>query len=182
MSSTREPIWQSYSTFLHNHLNSELLDWLLEPGSLTARLKANSSSFQVEILAQHWAPAFLSERQSLLIPERQWANVREVRLLCDGKPWVYARTIIPRTSLTGKERSLLSIGTKPLGHLLFEHPHMQRSSFEIAEVRPEHYQFEPSKVGLEDENTTLYGRRSNFFLSGKPLSVSEIFTKHFPFY
>ena len=182
MSSTREPLWQHYSTFLHHHLNPILLDWLLEPSSLTERLKESCSSFRVEILSQRWAPVFLSERQSLGIPEHRWANVREVHLMCDDKPWVYARTIIPRKTLTKKERSLLNIGSKPLGHLLFEHPDMQRSAFELAEVRPEHYQFNHAKVGLEDRNTVLYGRRSIFFLSGKPLSVSEIFTKHFPFY
>lgn len=181
MSSTTEPNWQSYEAFRHRSIQPKLLDWLLEPGSLTARLKQHCQTFQVEVLKQQWSQAFLSERHSLNIPERRWANIREVKLICDGKPWVFARTVIPRATLTGKECSLLSMGTKPLGHLLFQHPQMMRAPFEIAEIKPQHYQFQFAKTGNEKSNTCLYARRSLFFLAGKPLSVSEVFTSYFPY-
>lgn len=181
MSFIDEPNWQYYQKYRQRTLKTELLHWLLEPGSLTVRLKYVCKDFRVEVLTQHWGPVFLSERYQLSIPERQWANIREVKLICDGLPWVFARTIIPRRTLTGMEKKLLVLGNKPLGHILFEHPQMQRSNFEIAEIKPLHYQFQKARTGLEDETTTLYGRRSVFFLSGKPLLVSEVFTKHFPY-
>lgn len=182
MSFIQEPHWQNYQKFRHKSINPERLDWLLDPGSLTMRLKNYCRNFRVEVLSQQWGAVFLSEGHQLGIPERQWANIREVKLLCDDVPLVFARTIIPRATLTGLERKLLTIGNKPLGQLLFDHPDMRRSTFEIAEIKPQHYQFQKARTGLEDNKTLLYGRRSVFFLSGKPLSVSEIFTRHFPFY
>jgi chorismate lyase len=41
---------------------------------------------------------------SLRLPLR--ALIREVHLLCDDRPWVFARTIIPISTLRGRERRL----------------------------------------------------------------------------
>jgi chorismate lyase len=52
--------------------------------------------------------------------------LREVYLLCDGVPWVYARTAIPRETLTGRHRRLAYLKTRPLGAMLFADPGMAR--------------------------------------------------------
>lgn len=178
-----EPHWYSYRTLKRQNklIRPELLSWLLEPSSLTVRLKQHCQHFRVEVLAQYWGRVFLSEGRQLGVPEWRWANIREVKLICDGAPWVFARTIIPRATLTGTERKLLTLGNKPLGQLLFNHPHMQRSEFELAEIKKPHYHFQKARTGLENDKTVLYGRRSLFFLSGKPLSLTEVFTSGFPY-
>ncbi len=180
MSILKEPKWQKYQVFLHQTLSNSLKDWLLEPGSLTARLIANSDHFEVKLLRQGFGKPFMSEYQSLNILPNRFANIREVLLICDGKPWVFARTIIPVSTLCGKEKALLKLGTTSLGHLLFQYPDVQRSPFEIAQVLPEHYQYQRASQ-IKSQKNILYARRSVFEINGKPLSVSETFTEHCQF-
>jgi len=88
--------------------------------------------------------------------------IREVELICLGEIWVRARSIIPVDTLSGKERELRVLGNRPLGAYLFKSKSMQRHKLELAAFH------------LRGEGK-IYGRRSIFRLSGKPLLVSELF-------
>ena len=55
-----------------------------------------------------------------------WAWIREVQLLGDGQPWVFARTLIPADTLRGRGRRLTRLGTRPLGEVLFTDPGVRR--------------------------------------------------------
>ncbi len=87
--------------------------------------------------------------------------VREVALCIRNQPVVLARSVIPRSTLTGAERQLLVLNTKPLGEFLFSHKHMSRSKIEV-------------KKGTVNQQA-VWGRRSIFKLNNKPLLVSEFF-------
>jgi len=137
--------------------------WLLDRGSLTQNLKQFAPGrFSVSVLHASFGRASLSESKSLGIPPRQQVYIREVALCIDQKPVVYARSIVPRSSLTGSERQLLFLKNKPLGEFLFRHPHMRRGPIEV-------------KQG-QVNSLPCWGRRSVFFLNEKPLLVSEFFT------
>jgi len=188
---TQEPHWQCYNALSRNKEGIPLLDWLLTSSSLTERLRHHSETFRVQVISHHWRQPFFSERVELNIKPREWASIREVLLICNGEPWVYARTVIPRNTLTGRHKKLLRLGTKPLGQFLFDDPTMKRSPFQLALISPCHYQYQQimhhSKLvtGFTDKippQSFCWGRRSRFYLSGKPLLVSEIFTPFFPFY
>lgn len=137
--------------------------WVYDQGSLTKRLiEASNKQFRVRVTFQGWAVPTVEERCILKVKDRHLALVREVELLCFDKIWVKARSIIPNTTLSGKERQLQSLGNKPLGEFLFKSRGMTRSELEYVSV-------------LSKGDGQVFGRRSTFYLSNKPLLVSELF-------
>ncbi|NJM13556.1 MAG: chorismate lyase, partial [Synechococcaceae cyanobacterium SM1_2_3] len=96
-----------------------LADWLLNSGSLTRRLRLHCQSrFQVRVLGQGWGRPMADEARALGLRLGAWAWIREVQLLGDGQPWVFARTLIPADTLRGRGRRLTRLGTRPLGEVL----------------------------------------------------------------
>lgn len=137
--------------------------WLTDRGSLTQRLvKRSKGNFHVEVVRQYWGVPVLSERKALNMRCRERALIREVRLMGNNTAWVYARSIIPASTLTGRQRILAQMGTKPLGQMLFNDPTMQR---------------EPLQIGCLQlpNNEHAWARRSIFRLENKPLLVCEVF-------
>lgn len=146
--------------------------WLLDRGSLTQRLMALSGGqFRVQVLAQRRAVPRLSERRALGLPPRQLALIREVILRGRDQPWVFARSVLPLASLTGPLRRWRKLDARPLGARLFSYPRLRRGALEIASLRAAAL---PTDIGLTTA-TILWGRRSLFFVHGKPVLVCEIF-------
>ncbi|WP_339897458.1 chorismate lyase [uncultured Gilvimarinus sp.] len=146
--------------------------WLFDDGSLTAKLRKRSAGqLQVQVLRQYWGQPTLSERRTLQLG-RGRALIREVLLLGpNATPWVYARSVFPAASLTGRLRHLRKLDSRPLGGFLFRHRQLGRSPMQIAQLPP-HERLIPPAVQGDD---MLWGRRSTFFLFGKSLLVSEVF-------
>lgn len=153
-----------------------LRDWLLDTGSLTRRVKqACAGRFRVQVEMQGWARPRLDEYRALGLRLGRIALIREVHLLCDERPWVFARTIIPVTTLRGRQRRLAHLGNRPLGAVLFADPRMQRGPVEVVRVPPGSALFAAAVLGLKRRPAEIWGRRSMFRLDGKPLLVSEFF-------
>jgi chorismate--pyruvate lyase len=117
--------------------------------------------FSIKVLHTGFARASLSESHALNIPIREQVYVREVALCVDDQPCVFARSIIPRSTLTGSERQLLLLKNKPLGEFLFKHKAMTRGPIEV-------------KSGRVNSQAS-WARRSIFKVGNKPLLVSEYF-------
>lgn len=160
-------------------LPENLMGWLLDPNSLTARLKSHCQQFRVELLGQRIESCQESEAVSL-IPSGEKVLVREVILFCDDKPQVFARSLLPLSSLTGEEQALANLGTQSLGQVLFNTPSLKREAIEVASFDQSSSVAKMTKqLGLTTYATAneekLWGRRSIFILEGKPLMVSEVF-------
>lgn len=117
----------------------------------------------------------LNEARTLGQRPEAYALVREVYLMCDDKPWVFARTVIPAGTLKGGRRRLANLGKRPLGAVLFADRSMRRSPVEIACLSPGQPLFARAVAPLCVTPEAIWGRRSVFRLSGQPLLVSEIF-------
>lgn len=140
-------------------------NWLLTPGSLTKRLiQATGGDFRIQVLKHEWGYAWPSEQLALGLRNRQRVLIREVAMICQGQPWVAARTLIPAHTLTGPNRRLKSLGETPLGAYLFQCRSLQRSPLQIAPLR--------SSSASAPE---IWGRRSIFYVENRPLLVSEFF-------
>jgi len=156
-------VWRRFRRVPENALPRDRRAWVLDAGSLTKRLiKASQGDFSVRVTFQGWAYPSRDERKVLNVPTRQKALVREVELLCVGKVWVTARSVIPNSTLSGAEKQLQFMGNRPLGAFLFKSKTMKRKPIEIAM---------PRALSLKG----VYGRRSVFLLHNKPLLVSELF-------
>lgn len=155
-------------------INENLLNWLLDPTSLTARLKKHCKKFRVELLGQQITQCSVDEaNEDIAIGEN--ILVREVLLFCDDIPHVFARSLLPLTSLTGKEKELAELGNKPLGQVLFNNPSLLRKCIEVSSFN-ERSTIAPLIKSFALNNTTLlWGRRSIFVLHNKPIMVAEVF-------
>ena len=161
-SALRQQPWLALRPIPHSLLPASWRNWLLDKGSLTLNLKNLAPGrFSVKVLNSLFTRASLSEANALNVPPRQMVYVREVALCIDEKPVVLARSVIPRTTLTGAERQLLFLKNKPLGEYLFTHKRMTRSNIEVKRGQANH--------------RPVWARRSVFRLNHKPLLVSEYF-------
>ena len=160
----------------HLHPSTALRSWLLDSGSLTAKLlKLSQGEFKVQVLRQVHARASRSEALALGIGFNELCLVREVILRGHNQPWVFARSVLPLSSLTGSLRHLRKQGTRPLGAFLFSQPHLKRSPIALALISG-HHAYLPQ--ALEVANP-VWGRRSIFSIDNKPLLVSEVFLPDF---
>lgn len=169
-------LWRLPRTIsLANRPAAGLWRWLLDPASLTQRLQAVCNEFRVEVIRSSWARPTLDELRTLNLRLGQRALIREVHLLCDGKPWVFARTVIPRETLAGKYRRLTRLGNRSLGAVLFADTTMHRAEVHVARLTPTHKLYSCATRSLTSQPRHLWGRRSLFYLRERPLLLSEIF-------
>jgi len=152
--------------------NTLLQRWLLDPDSLTAKLKRHCQTFAVEVLGQR--SGLLRPDEIVWLGEDAPATIREVILCCDGKPWVFARSVFPQSALDAQALQLGQLGNRPLGAHLFSQPDLQRSQIEVSTFAAE------SRVGqlhqcLGYSAQTLWGRRSCFTAAGQQVLVAEVF-------
>jgi chorismate--pyruvate lyase len=155
-------------------LNENLLSWLLDPGSLTARLSQCCARFSVEVIGQEIQPCSIEESTSDINAAEQ-VLVREVLLYCDDVPQVFARSLLPLKSLTGEEQQLAHLGNQSLGQVLFSNKNLYRKCIEVSAFSQNSA---VSKLALQLElppRKELWGRRSTFMLHDKPLMVAEVF-------
>jgi chorismate--pyruvate lyase len=152
--------WLSDSQ-LKTHLKKQnILEWLNEEGSITAKISSDSK-FKLEILSDDLGIAEDEEYLALDIASEE-VRIREVVLYGDLVPLVYARSIIPNLTSSKGYPGLGTIGSKPLGDLLFQ-------SALFIKTRREFAQFETSSKEV------IWGRRTHYLVQGYPLSVMEVF-------
>ncbi|HFD92463.1 MAG TPA: chorismate lyase [Gammaproteobacteria bacterium] len=169
-----EPRWLPPAVLGRGRLPPALATWLLDDSSLTRRLQARcQGDFRVRVRSQGWERPLEDERRSLGMRRGVLAWVRQVHLLCDGRPWVYARTVIPATTLHGEQRRLLRLGERPLGAMLFADASVRRGALEVACI-PSHQPLYHAALPGKGRRP-VWGRRSLFFFGARPLLVSEIF-------
>lgn len=172
----REPVWYFQRELRHGYVPLDIANWLFDPGSLTARLiRACPGKFRVQVLSQTWRSPLHNEIKRLRMRARQMSLIREVYLYCDEQPWVFARTVIPRKTLSGAQKHLANLGSRPLGAVLFADPHMHRDDIEVTCLHPTERLYNKAVAVLSQRPPHIWGRRSVFYLNNKPLLVNEIF-------
>lgn len=165
--------WYSQKQCLHKRIKLQLRDWLFDRGSLTARMVDRcGDGFSVRLLSLRRATPAFDETVALGMKPRAQALVREVLLCCNNRPLVYARTIIPLSSMRGALRGLALLGNRPLGAVLFSDPSMTRQPVEVALLHSTHVYHERIDEITEEP---VWGRRSVFTLKDEKLLVSEFF-------
>lgn len=135
--------------------------WIADAGSLTKRLKHKSAGeFRVDLGEELWREDIPPALRKLFGPVNQqhrfWS--RKVTLVGCNEPWVQAHTLIPEHSFESPLKEVVSLNEKPLGEYLFNHPNLIRSEMDVTV-----------------SNSDTWGRRSLFYLFGKPILVAEFF-------
>jgi chorismate--pyruvate lyase len=165
--------WQTIST--HVPLNTSLQDWLVDTGSLTERIQGLCKQFTVTVLGQGFSTLHDNER-SYLTNQAGDYQVREVLLLADNTPWVFARSIIPSALL---EKEWRSLGSAPLGKQLFNDQRFKRGEFQIATLDSHSF---AECFSHNAPSHLLFARRSLFCLGQYSVLVAEVFLPDSPAY
>jgi len=165
--------WCNQRRCFSSELNSEIKSWLFDSGSLTTRLINHcNEKFSVKVLSVVRATPTPDEVKALKLKPRSQAIVRQVLLYCGEQPVVYARTIIPVSSLRGALRGIVLLGNKSLGAVLFADKSMHRGPMEITSIKATHKCHAWTHY---EGGEAIWGRRSVFKLRNKKLLVSEFF-------
>lgn len=116
------------ANWLKSPVNSgKFRSYLIDKGSLTRRLQLQSQQFAVTPLLLKRAKTSQDEATLLALKPQQHALQRDVLLVANGVPVVFAHSVLPKKSLRGAWRGLGRIGSKPLGAILFSNPKVQRT-------------------------------------------------------
>ena len=167
--------WKDASLIDNTSLSGNLRACLFDTGSLIKHLDNFSpEKISLTLEAQSWGKPYPDESKILHLRSGGYSLLRETFLMCGTNPWVYARTIIPPHTLLGSRR-LAYWGTKPLGYYLFSDKLTYRGKIEIAELKTSTIPYPPIYNLAIEEDNLLWGRRSIFYIKGKPLLLTEIF-------
>lgn len=163
-------------------LYSEVMcDWLFFAGSLTRRLQAYDLPFSVKVLSEKTA-VMPSYEQALLMSPTELATIREVFLCVNETPWVYAQSVLPHSALSSGFASLMNIGNKPLGELLFTTEDVKRGELLAAGFESGSNLHTLLASFSQATEQRLIGRRSLFSRQHSVISVAEIFLPACPVY
>ena len=154
-----------------------LRPWLTDPGSLTERIRRRCDTFAVLMLRQRLAVPHADEAALLGLRRGELAWLREVLLVADGVPVVFARSILPRRNLRGAWRLFHGIGARPLGAALFADPRIRRAPLAYIRLdrRDARYHCAHAALAPAALPPILWARRSLFRLRGRALLISEVF-------
>ncbi|MEX0425294.1 chorismate lyase [Providencia rettgeri] len=163
---TSQPIhWLAENDKNDKIVPANILDWLLELGSMTKRFEQHSQQLTViPYLERYVSQDKLSADEVQSLPESPRYWVREVVMYGDGIPWLLGRTIIPEETLTDDDQQLVGIGRMPLGRYLFSRESLTRDYIHIGSC------------------ANRWVRSSRLRLSNKPLLLTEIFLPESPAY
>lgn len=152
--------------------------WLQAPGSLSLRLRATGRHFEVRPLDQGTRHALPGEAASV---GARRLHAREVLLLVDGEPLVYARSVTDSRNATGAWRSLQALGSRSLAELLFSQRWVSRSPLFALRLSPgsvwlRHLQAQcAEQAPALARSRVVWARYSVFYKAGQPLRVLEAF-------
>ena len=165
--------WQAREAIDISSIDKRLQTCLFQEGSLTRYLQQHCKGlFQVEPETEAWQTPMPDEVELLSLTDSEEVFVRESWLKSDEQRLVYARTVIPKTTVQGEGNKFTKLGKKPLGEILFADDTTYRSSIRYAKISNDCDLF---KLVSNKTNEDIWGRQSLFFMQKKPLLITEVF-------
>lgn len=147
--------WKSTS----GSLTASQQEWLLHQGSLTQKLYEVATYFNVEVVQEKWIAK--NQEKTTACNEDFW--LREV-LLKDGETnWIFAQTLVPKSTIENIAQNVPKLGNEPIGLWLFSQ--------------------NPTRTKLEwtQAENGLFARRGVYEIKGYSLEIRELFLIDFPY-
>ena len=168
------PRWTARLDEFRPEAPAVVVAWLSEPGLLTERLRACcSGQTGLSVISETESPLAAQDAAVLQVPGNA-AFVREIQLTCDGRPWVFAQTLIPQATLA-RQRWLSSLGRAALGERLAAVPGLERGPLEFTRLVAGDRLYHRALRERTDPPPSLWARRSWFAIAGDRLLVQEVF-------
>lgn len=163
------------------HAAPAVRDWLLAPGSLTARLRAHCVRFEVRVLRQASAVCLADQASQIGLARPARVQEREVLLVCDGLPVVYAQTVLPAGRGGADWPFFDALGSRSLGSALFGDPSIMRGALQHARLSARHPLAQRALAALpsgelpSNQPAMLHARRCLYRRRRGLLLVTELF-------
>lgn len=159
------------------HAAPAVRDWLLAPGSLTARLRAHCVRFEVRVLRQASAVCLADQASQIGLARPARVQEREVLLVCDGLPVVYAQTVLPAGRGGADWPFFDALGSRSLGSALFGDPSIMRGALQHARLSARHPLAQRALAALpsREPGAMLHARRRLYRRRRGLLLVTELF-------
>ena len=166
-------VWTEINKFSRKLISQSVFDWLVDEGSLTAKLvDLSGDNFKLEVQSQLHRVILPEEKSILELSEIDTVIDRKVLLKGRDAPWIFAHSLIPLSSATGDLKVLKNLNNRSLGEFLFKNSSIVRRSLEVAHMAAKSFGIEAKDIGCKEK---LWGRRSLFSQGRRSLLVSEIF-------
>jgi chorismate--pyruvate lyase len=149
--------------------------WLTDRGSLTQRIADRCARFRVEVLFQGLRAPTRDEAFLFADGGRSHVLVREVYLLCNDTPVVFAHSVARPRDVRGPWNALAGLGSRSLGSRLFTDPRVRRCPLHQKKITPAHELYERAVRRAPQVGASLWARRSLFLLHRSPILVTEVF-------
>ena len=151
--------WITYKEMTKQVRNSFIESWLVEDGPITKRISAKED-FELNLIRDEIGEVD-EEDKKYLGDTKGDIKVREVILLGNKTPKVYAKSLIPVNTIEKGFSKLGNLGNMPLGDILFE-----KDIFNKIDVL---YSFFSHKSNI------FWGRKTKYLVNNLPFSVMEVF-------
>ena len=151
--------WTSIES-IESKVDASVLSWLSESGPITNRIKL-SQKFKLELLNDE-IDEISKEEELFLNSFSETFRVRRVILLGNNTPVVYAKSVIPSSTIENGLSSLGKIGNAPLGDILFTPGVFTKLEMVCASF-------------LSKEKNVYWGRKIKYSVNSEPISVMEVF-------
>jgi len=142
--------------------------------SLTEQIRAACRNFEVRVLRQAFVFPRHDELALLGLARGTLVRGREVLLVADGIPVVFARSLVLPCPRRGGWHRWQGLGCRPLGELLFDDPQIRQGGLHYRRLKSEDVQQRMATAELSGLGR-LWARRRLFSCSGKPLLLTELF-------
>ncbi len=80
----------------------QLLDWLLLEDSMTKRFEQQGKTVSVTMIREGFVEQNEIPEELPLLPKESRYWLREILLCADGEPWLAGRTVVPVSTLSGR--------------------------------------------------------------------------------
>ena len=177
-----EPVDRAWTALRPTAVGGAIASWLAERGSLTRRLRAGCRRLELILLRQRAARPLPDELALLGLRPGRYTWVREVLLLADGRPVLYAHSVARFSSLRFAWRPLLRVGLRPVGDAIFDRPGTRRGPIRVRRVSSGHRLHRAASRALAAATSlgverlpALWARRSPFVHTGQALWITEVF-------
>ena len=151
--------WTSIES-IESKVDPSIFSWLSESGPITNRIKL-SQKFELELLNDE-IDEISKEEKLFLNSVSETFRVRRVILLGNNTPVVYAKSVIPSSTIENGLSSLGKIGNAPLGDILFTPGVFTKLEMVCASF-------------LSKEKNVYWGRKIKYSVNSEPISVMEVF-------
>lgn len=177
LSKTHPNEWLPVAKLSKEEVPDQVGNWLTAKAYvLSDAMRQVYDDFELRVLSEQVAPLTSYEK---IYCKGDLGYVRQVFLLGDGCPQVFARVAVPLKVYTQYKTLFRDLGNRPIGEtLLYNNPAIERSEFfagcfAVAELPFITYQAEGQFQHRQQAILTmqLWSRQSVFSLAGKPFAV-----------